>query len=547
MPLPKPRPYQEEIIKVAKEVGNTMVILPTGTGKTLVAFYLMAEAGHGLMMAPTKPLIEQHYNNFIKSFPSEDCALITGEIPAKKRGELYLKRWVFATPQTVANDIKNAIFDHTAFDLVVFDECHRAVGDYAYAKIAKALPSSIKILGLTASPGSKKERIMEVVNNLRINAIEIRTEEDLEQFLAKKDFRKLFVALPPEMLQIRLKLKAVYSEYKEKLNKAGLYVPFKKGELMALGNKIMAMNSDAKFGLIKLYVGILHAQHMLELLETQGLSSFLNYALSLAKEGKKSVRPLLNNENFMEALTLAREALKKGLEHPKINKLLEVLKLFKNRQVIVFVQYTDNIKKILSILKEKGFKAESFMGKRHGFNKAKQREIMDRFRAGEFNVLVSSSIGEEGIDVPSVDAVIFYEPIPSEIRSIQRKGRTGRVRAGEVIMLITKGTRDEGYFYASSKGEKRMKYIIEQIQRDIRKTLSSKGKRLTPNGRGNEASSSKGDSSNQSKDNSSKDEKDRKVKDKEKDKDKHKKSDAKLDEVSSNKASPKIKKISDWL
>ena len=52
------------------------------------------------------------------------------------------------------------------------------------------------------------------------------------------------------------------------------------------------------------------------------------------------------------------------------------------------------------------------------------------FRKGEFNVLVSSSIGEEGLHVPDVDLVVFYEAVPSEIRYIQRRGRTGRTTPG---------------------------------------------------------------------------------------------------------------------
>ena len=46
--------------------------------------------------------------------------------------------------------------------------------------------------------------------------------------------------------------------------------------------------------------------------------------------------------------------------------------------------------------------------------------------------LVATSIAEEGLDIPEVDLVVFYEPIPSEIRYIQRRGRTGRKTAGNV-------------------------------------------------------------------------------------------------------------------
>ncbi len=476
--LHEPRPYQAEIIEAARRYQRTMVILPTGTGKTLIAFYLLKDIGQenkkALMMAPTKPLVEQHYRNFTKIFGKERAALITGEVPAKKRAELYNKTWIFATPQTVNNDVEKGRLDIGQFSLIVFDESHRAVGDYAYAKIGRAIKDlDIKVLALTASPGSKKEHIMEVVKNLDIDHIEIKTEEDLEAFLARKSFRRIYVPLPATMMKIRLLLKQLYDEYKSKLQKVGIRVPFRKGELIALGNRIMNMQGPAKFGLMKLYVPLIHLQHMLELLETQGLGSFVRYAEHLREEGKSTTQSLIKSEAFLEALVLAKQAREKGLDHPKMEKLLAILKELKGMQAIVFVQYTDQIKRIVSLLKEKGFKAEAFMGKKHGFNKNKQREIMDAFRKRAFDILVSSSIGEEGIDVPSVDAVIFYEPIPSEIRSIQRKGRTARVKAGEIIFLITRGTRDEAYFYASSRSEKRMKYIIESIKGELRGRITT--------------------------------------------------------------------------
>jgi len=78
-----------------------------------------------------------------------------------------------------------------------------------------------------------------------------------------------------------------------------------------------------------------------------------------------------------------------------------------------------------------------------------QKQIIEDFRSGKFNILVASSIGEEGLDIPSVDVVVFYEPIPNEIRNIQRRGRTGRFRTGEIYILVTKATKDEVYFFVS--------------------------------------------------------------------------------------------------
>ena len=78
-----------------------------------------------------------------------------------------------------------------------------------------------------------------------------------------------------------------------------------------------------------------------------------------------------------------------------------------------------------------------------------------------------NSIAEEGLDIPEVNAVIFYESVPSAIRAIQRTGRTARLKKGKLILLITKKTRDETFYYVSRSKEKRMKTAIENIRNDF--------------------------------------------------------------------------------
>ena len=84
-------------------------------------------------------------------------------------------------------------------------------------------------------------------------------------------------------------------------------------------------------------------------------------------------------------------------------------------------------------------------------------------------MLVSSSIGEEGLHVPDVDLVVFYEAVPSAIRSIQRKGRTGRTRPGRVIILLAEGTVDEAYYYSSIRRERFMKGLVTASEKKAEK------------------------------------------------------------------------------
>jgi len=100
-------------------------------------------------------------------------------------------------------------------------------------------------------------------------------------------------------------------------------------------------------------------------------------------------------------------------------------------------------------------------------NQKEQKEMIEEFSNGKMNVLCATSIAEEGLDIPEVSAVIFYESIPSAIRAIQRAGRTARLKPGKLIMLMTKKTRDETFYYVSKRKEKSMHNAIDEVRHDL--------------------------------------------------------------------------------
>ncbi|GAH23377.1 unnamed protein product, partial [marine sediment metagenome] len=106
------------------------------------------------------------------------------------------------------------------------------------------------------------------------------------------------------------------------------------------------------------------------------------------------------------------------------------------------------------------FVGQSSMRDDKGLSQKNQIEIMQSFRDGLYNILVSTSVAEEGLDIGECDLVIFYDSVPSAIRLIQRKGRTGRRRKGRVIMLIAEGTRDEGYMWAAKRRTQKMRRLV---------------------------------------------------------------------------------------
>src|SRR3989344_4713831 len=184
-----PRLYQETIFSTAAQ-KNTLVVLPTGIGKTNVFLMLAAHRlkqfpnSKVLFIGPTRPLVEQYILVFRKHFDikEDEMAVFTGFVSPGKRAEMLKSaKVIFSTPQGLENDIISGRIRLDDVSLLGVDEAHRAVGGYAYVFIAKKYQKTAlypRILALTASPGSDLEKISEVCSNLFIEEIEVRTPDD---------------------------------------------------------------------------------------------------------------------------------------------------------------------------------------------------------------------------------------------------------------------------------------------------------------------------------------------------------------------------------
>jgi len=483
----EPRAYQSQIINSIKNNGNTLVVLPTGLGKTLIALSLIektiSEGGKALFLTPTKPLARQHSISIrnILTLPENEISLVTGETAKKKREELYTSKIFVSTPQTIRNDIRNGIYPKEKTNLAIFDEAHRAVGDYAYVEIAQNLPENCLFVALTASPGGDKVRIKEVLGNLRIKNIEIRTEfdPDVRPFIKTMDSNWIQVDLSPKLKEADAILSSIISFYTQKLSSSFMKPPTtSKQQFMLYGQRLRALKHPMKYSLLSYYYTLLHLLHMQELLQTQGPHPFLLYLDKLNAHDSKSARAITKSTEIAKIKQIVMSV---G-DHPKTEKLIQLLSSMQGKKIILFVQYRDQINRLKEVLDQKGHKSRIFVGKRNGFTRKNQEETMDAFRNDEFSILIASSIGEEGLDIPAVDSVIFFEPIPSEIRSIQRRGRAGRFKDGSVYVLMTRATRDEYYYWASKKREQKMKEILLSLQKELeRKRFSPEsGKKINP-------------------------------------------------------------------
>ncbi len=502
----KPRKYQQDIYENCKG-KNCLVVLPTGIGKTLIALMLSIytqkqhPATKTLFLAPTRPLAEQHLEYFKKHLPElfAELILFTGKINAETRKKLWeTSDIIFSTPQCISNDLKKNLYNLEDVSLLIEDECHRCLKNYAYTYVARAYHEQAKnpkVLGLTASPGTTKEKIKQIATNLGIEAIEMRTRnsDDVKEYLQELEFQTIRLEFPEEFRIIDNLIKDIYNRKIQELkNRKLLFGPPIKTNILRLQGTIMSSITSGNKNFNMLMGASVCAQaiklsHLIELLETQTLYSSVNYIKSMfeqaAQKKSKAVQRIVKDPNFNQAYLKINELLARNIEHPKLLELKSLIqdefKEKNKKKIMIFSQYRDTITKICKTLNEiPNVKAKVFVGQAKklgsGLSQKEQQEILEEFKLGKINILVSSSIGEEGLDIVEVDSVIFYEPIPSTIRSIQRAGRTARLSKGKLIILLTLDTLDEIFYYASRSREKKMYKSIESIKKDL-----DKGKPLT--------------------------------------------------------------------
>ena len=230
---------------------------------------------------------------------------------------------------------------------------------------------------------------------------------------------------------------------------------------------------------ISLLAEAIKAQHALELLETQGIPPLYKYFQKIEMEARnaksKAVKNLAADLDFKSAYIKTTKLYEEGIKHPKLVKLIDIVEREleeKNKKMIIFTQYRDSASDIVDSLRNlPNTNAKLFVGQTKkgetGLTQKQQKEMLEAFRNEEFNVLVCTSVGEEGLDIPAVDLVIFYEPIPSAIRHIQRRGRTGRQEIGRVLILMANNTRDVAYRWVAHHKEKRMYSTLEKIKKEF--------------------------------------------------------------------------------
>ena len=398
----------------------------------------------------------------------------------------------------IGNDLARGELSLEPFSLIVFDEAHRAVGDYPYVAIGRANQAGAKarVLAMTASPGARKAKIEEVWANLGIEHFEYRTalDPDVRLYLHGVGVETITVEVPADVRHLAVLLRAAVQRQGDLLRRQNLLPNGEVGrrDLLALRERLQRELAAARrraeppiagvWAAVTAQAAAMKGLHALELIESQGVEALRDFFEKQEKGGRARRTP--SQRAFLDDPDVVRvqEVLKTmTLEHPKVAKAIGVvadeLRRSPQSRALVFAQYRETARLLvqeLRALHDPAVRAARFVGQAshaddEGLSQKEQIALLDRFRGGELNCLVATSVAEEGLDIPSTDLVVFYEPVPSMIRTIQRRGRTGRARAGRVVVLVAEGTRDVGLERSARSKERRMHDVLEEIEEEARR------------------------------------------------------------------------------
>ena len=487
------RRYQTELARTAR-ADHTLVCLPTGLGKTAVSLLVTAHRLHetggvSLLLAPTKPLVSQHaaFYREALAIPDDEVVVFTGEVSPDDRAALWDDaRVVVATPQVVENDLVGNRISLAEVSHLTFDECHRATGEYSYVYIAEryhADAAAPLVTGMSASPGGDADAVLRVCENLGLNEVTVMTEDDADvaAYTHETEVEWKRVELPETVVRLRDALNEVIEERLSRLKELGVIdttqPDLSQKELNRTRGRLQELIDDDQsegYQGMSVHAEVMKLRRAVELAETQSVEALRRYFerqrnAARSSGASKASQRLVGDPRVQRAMRTAADF---DDLHPKFRRtrllLARTLGVEGGERVIVFTESRDTAEALTEFLRE-GFDVRKFVGQSDtegsdGMTQTEQQETLDDFRAGEFEVLVSTSVAEEGLDVPEVDLVLFYEPVPTAIRSIQRKGRTGRQDEGRVVVLLAEDTRDEAYFWIARRREREMETELRSLK-----------------------------------------------------------------------------------
>ncbi|KFO29748.1 Fanconi anemia group M protein [Fukomys damarensis] len=537
------RDYQLHISRTAL-FCNTLVCLPTGLGKTFIAavvmynFYRWFPSGKVVFMAPTKPLVTQQIEACyqVMGITQTHMAEMTGSTQAFTRKEIWLsKRVLFLTPQIMINDLTRGACPAADIKCLVVDEAHKALGNYAYCQVVRELvkyTNHFRILALSATPGSDIKAVQQVITNLLIGQIELRSEDspDILPYSHERRVEKIVVPLGEELATIQKTYIQILEAFTSPLIHRNVLMRrdisnLTKYQLILARDQfrknpspnIVGIQQGIIEGEFAICISLYHGYELLQQMGMRSLYFFLCGIMDGTKGMTRAKNELCRNEDFMELYhhlqcmftrtcntSAAGTSAHRGdkdkkfcYSHPKLKKLEEVVvehfkswnaqnsseKKCDETRVMIFSSFRDSVQEIAEmLLKHKPIiRVMTFVGHASGksvkgFTQKEQLEVVKQFRDGGYNTLVSTCVGEEGLDIGEVDLIICFDAQKSPIRLIQRMGRTGRKRQGRIVVILAEGREERTYnqsqcnkrsIYKAISGSKQVLHFYQRSPRMV--------------------------------------------------------------------------------
>uniref|UniRef100_UPI00398EBD50 Fanconi anemia group M protein isoform X2 n=1 Tax=Pristiophorus japonicus TaxID=55135 RepID=UPI00398EBD50 len=542
------RTYQMDMARAAL-FHNTLVCLPTGLGKTFIAavvmynFYRWYPSGKIVFMAPTKPLVAQQIEACYKvmGIPQDHMTEMTGHTQALNRQNIWnAKRVVFLTPQVMMNDLTRGACPAADVKCLIVDEAHKALGNHAYCQVVRELCNytcQFRVLALSATPGSDTKAVQQVLSNLMISHLEVRSEDsmDIQPYSHQRHVEKFVVLLGTELIAMQSLYLQVLEAFTRRLLKAGALLHKDIANLtkyqIVLSREQFRRNPPTNMGAQRGmmegdYALCISLYHGYELLLQMGMRSLYSYLEGIMDGSKGMTRvrnELRRNTDFMKMYEQLKAMFSSGsslfssqigsenrkqliYSHPKLQKLEEVVVgHFQswdksggpntsggkvdgvNTRVMIFSSFRDSVQEIAEMLSKHQplVRVMTFVGhssgkNTKGFTQKEQLEVMKRFREGGYNALVSTCVGEEGLDIGEVDLIVCFDAQKSPIRLVQRMGRTGRKRQGRIVVLLAEGREERTYNQSQCSKRSIYKTILGNGNKSFH--LYANSPRMVPNG-----------------------------------------------------------------
>eukprot|EP00924_Labyrinthula_sp_SR-Ha-C_P008777 augustus_masked-scaffold_2-processed-gene-2.27-mRNA-1 protein AED:0.23 eAED:0.24 QI:0/-1/0/1/-1/1/1/0/807 len=480
-----------------------------------------------IFMAPTKPLVVQQHEACCKFLRLKNCqgtfaalnqinnnsVILTGALKKEKRQLLWKSKKVFyCTPQTVESDLD--LFDMEKVSLIVVDEAHRAMKKFSYVTVVRSIQEVnpwLRVLALSATPGNDFHKVKEVVQNLSISGIEFRDEKeaDVKPYVYDKKVEIVEVETTSKYLKFEKQFSVVVKGMLDRMN---LFLKHKKADNLVhlLPFSLKTLNWSRLDTFLKAFqstntkaLGINRRQKQqmwceittlqslaaaFKSVRTTGLECFesiINTKFNIAHPNfplfNKVKINLINSESWKELVSIYKSE-EESVNNPKLIKLCQILnehfaryKLLNkdgrtDTSVIIFSEKRDSVEIVTSFIRDHtDLAVQKFVGQasgalpQSGMSQKEQQHILEKFRSGRINVLVCTCIGEEGLDIGSVDLIVCFNSTSSPSRMIQRFGRAGRKRQGKVILLLSKAE-NKGTFFSGKRSMNKLKGLLKEGQ-----------------------------------------------------------------------------------